>query len=213
MYTLSELRDEFLLLKKDLSDVDNEVFVSWVRNIQRYIYRRMNSVDPSWYAKSQNYAVFTGTQSLPADFGSINAMDTGFYLISSDGTPSSRRLFPTNFGSRRPGFHLNGKSEVVFSGINNPRPYILRYTPRTTPVTSINDYFTVDGTVNTIEIVPDEFLEFIIKALDVYYSQWDEEVSSEGFADARFVRVMDDLFAQLPRTPQVYDMNSFNQIF
>jgi hypothetical protein len=213
MYTLSQLRDEFLLLKKDLSDVDNDVFISWCRNIQRYIYRRLVDTDPTWYIKEQNYTVFNGVQTLPTDFGDMKSMDTGFFLIDNNGTPTTRRLFPTNFGSNQPGFYLNGKSNVQFFGFNTSKQYILRYTPATVGVTAISDYFTIDGTINTIEIVPDDYLDFIIKALDVRYTEWDEEVSAESYADARFIRVMDDLFTQLQRTPQVYDMNPFNQIF
>jgi hypothetical protein len=213
MYQLSELRTELGYLKKDLSDVDNDVFISWCRNIQRYIYRRLVNTDPSYYAKEQTYTVFNGTQALPSDFGTIRSMDTGFFLVdTATNQPTTKRLLPTNFGSYQPGFNLKGSSEVTFFSIPRPTQYVLRYCPKTVGVQNISDYFTLDGTNTTVEIVPDDFLEFIIKALDVFYCQWDEEVSAEGFADARFIRVMDDLFGEIQRTPEVYDMNPFNQI-
>jgi len=212
-YQLSQLRTNLLYLKKDLSDVSNDVFVSWVRDVAAYIYRRLPEQDPTPYISTANYpSVTTGAYPLPADFGDIKPQGTGFYLIDTNGYQTSHRLQPSTFGSNMMGYYLT-QSDVYFNNLQNATQYTLRYIPRIVLPTSPSDYFTVDTLANGTPIVPDEYIDFIVKALDVKYTQWDEVPGDESLADVRYERIMSDLFNELSRTPKSFGVPMTNIMY
>ena len=87
------------------------------------------------------------------------------------------------------------------------QPVKLRFIPKITACVALTGYFTLDTLISGKEIIPSDNLDFAIKALDVYYDQWDEDVGMEGIADQRFVRLLDDFSRNVPVTPTVYALD------
>jgi 1-deoxy-D-xylulose 5-phosphate reductoisomerase len=80
--------------------------------------------------------------------------------------------------------------------------------PKITEVTALTDYFTLDSTNTGLEIIPSEWLfNFVLKALDVLYHDWDENMGVEGVADMKFIRLLNELGMNIRRTPAVYALD------
>jgi hypothetical protein len=116
----------------------------------------------------------------------------------------------TGYGSKKEGYYLDG-SKIVFTHYDeNPlnADYVMKYMPSPPTIDDLDDYITVDGTASTAEIVEDEDLEYMVKAIDVLYEQWDEDPSKESIADFRFVRALGGLLDGFNRQPQVSQMDN-----
>lgn len=207
--TAQDARNQLLLLKKDLSDVDQSTFLQWANAINRAVYRFICGIDPERFTSTQNYTVSSSpqTSTLPADFQDIQRYGMGFYYVDNAGNLTPYPLIQTGPGSQRQGYYIVGSS-VVFTGITTGT-YTLRYQPKPTAITAMTgagSYFTQDATSTGKIIIPDEYMDFLVKDLDVYYAQWDEDPSAESLADFRFSRVLAELAANIKKTPDVYCM-------
>ncbi len=210
---LSESREQLNIRKRDISDVGQATFLQWANFINRYIYRKLLSTDAERFIGEQAYAVSNpSTQPLPTDFRDINTLGTGFFFCDQNGRPTERRLVRQRYGASQVGYYIN-RSEVNFVGINDSRTFMLRYSPKLVTFTSNDQYFTLDGTEDGVEIIPEEYMEYVVNALDVQYSMWDEEVGAESVADQRFVRVLDELIDNIKQEPYAYSIPDFSSQF
>ena len=211
---VSDVRTAFERRKRDISDVSSATFVEWCDFINKFIYERIADQDPERFIETSSYTVSTSpqTSALPADFKNIQTLGTGFYEIDDNGDATSFSLPRTGFGQRTQGFYITG-SNVVFTGIDDSTIYTLRYMPKTTKIDATTNYFTVDTLVTGKEIILDEYLELLVNALDVQYTIWDEDPSSESLSDFRFVRALESLLSDIRREPDAYGIPDFSQSF
>jgi hypothetical protein len=199
---VSEALTQFGYYKQDIADVETDVFVSWCQFIERDVYRKLLKLFPNKFVSSQSYSVVDGAQSLPADFDNIRSLGTGFYLFKDNQLHVSR-LALTSPGSRQKGFYFEG-NQVVFTGFQNAETYMLRYIPKLVVVQSESDYFTIDALSTGEEIIPEQFMEFLVKALDVKYTQWDAMPGDESFADQRYANLLNEFLENYLPTAQLF---------
>jgi len=196
-------------LKRDISDVPLATFNEWADFVNKFAYRKLISVDPERFLSSTTFTVSTHpqTESLPADFKNVLPLGAGFFVRDSNGDDTERELARTGFGSNTPGYYITG-TNVVFTGMDS-ETIVLRYIPTQAQIDDLTDYFTVDTLVGGVEIILEEYLEYAVKAIDVLYTQWDDDVSSESFADARFVRILSEMIDNFRKDPDVYGIYDF----
>lgn len=196
---VSTLQTEYALLKQDISDVSGSTFVAWCRYVQRFIYRKLVKEDPERFIATQNYTYSSGSQALPVDFRDIRELGTGLFKLDN-GSLTTHQLPITNVGSKSAGFYISGDS-IVFTGEGDNETYTLRYIPTITAIDDANDYFTTDTLITGTEIVPEEYMDYLLAALDVWYSIWDSDTPSEALSDQRFVRALNELLEEIRRSP------------
>lgn len=128
---------------------------------------------------------------------------------------SDDKIAMTGYGSKWEGYYLKG-SNIVFTGDNRnivDRDYVMRYMPNPPTIDALTDYISVDGTANTAEIVEDQHLEYMVKAVDVLYEQWDNNPNAESTADFRFVRALGEVLDGYNRQPQISIMKNPSNYF
>jgi len=212
---LSDARASFLRYKHDLADVNNTLFVEWCDWLNKFAYRHLQGIDPDRFIEETTYTISSSpsSQSLPADFDNMQPLGCGIYEVDDDGSDTVNELTQTAHGRRDQGFYFE-QGSVVFTGFEGATKTVkMRYIKNITALTAITDYLTVEGTLGGLEIIPDEYLQYVIYALDTLYTQWDEEPGSESFADARFTRALDELARNIKRTGGVYSIPSFNHYY
>jgi len=210
---LQSAYDELELLKQDLSDVTNDLFISWANHVNRFAFGFIAGIDPERFIQEQNFSnVVTGGYNLPSDFESLQQFNTGFFYVDSNGNATDQRLPLLPFGSPSTGYYING-TQVQFLNVTTQTNYVLRYMPKAPTFTVLTDYFTVDKLSSGKEIIPDEYLLYVRSHLDVMYAQWDEDIAYESVADARFTRELSRLASEINRTPSVYAQKNFSVIF
>jgi len=116
----------------------------------------------------------------------------------------------TGYGSKKEGYYLNGSNIIFTHYDDNPlnADYVMKFMPIPPVIDEMDDYISVDGTASTAEIVEDQDLQYMVKAVDVLYEQWDADPSSESIADFRFVRALGGLLDGFNRQPQVPKMSN-----
>jgi len=124
---------------------------------------------------------------------------------------TSDKLGITGYGRKQEGYFLEG-SNIVFTGVAGG-DYMMKYMPQPPVLDELTDYFTVDGTAATAGLVEDRHLEFLVKAIDVLYSQWDEDREGESIADQRFVRALGEVLETTAQAPQISQMEDFTSNF
>jgi hypothetical protein len=207
---LSTLLTQFGLYKKDISDVSDDLFIQWINNIADYLYGKLADLTPESFMVDYNFTVSSSVQtlSLPVDFEGMIGKETGIFYLDSAGVVTNRTLPYSGVGRTTPGYY-RVRSTLYFTP--NPwggsQSFVLRYSPSRTRFTATTDYFTLDTLVGGIEIVGDRFTEYLIKAIDVQYDQWDEDPGAEGLADIRYVRALDELLEKIKPTPAVYSIS------
>jgi len=196
---LKTLREEFEYMKQDISDVGVATFISWCNRVGNFIWRKLRESDPDRFMQTQTFAITSDTQTenLPSNFGKIDTLGCGFYLLDNDNEPTHIQLAKTEYGSSQVGYYLDG-GNIVFTNCNG-NSYTLVYLPKWEKFTAMTDYFTLDKTVNGVIIVDDEYTEYLVDAIDVKYCQWDEDTVSEGNADQRFANVLSELLEEYNR--------------
>jgi hypothetical protein len=128
---------------------------------------------------------------------------TGSATMSIDPTITERKLWETGHGATTPGFYITGGTASpvsVITGISTSTVFTLRYLPKVTPITAL---------ANTL-VIPDEYMEFALRALDVKYTIWTEDPNAESLADFRYVRALDEFAANVRRSPAVYGLNDYS---
>lgn len=200
MIQIQDLHDAYARRKRDVSDVDTEVFIEWVKFTVDYLFPKLQKLDPERFVLSEVYTVveLPSSEDLPVDFDNIRNTSCG--LFDEDG----RKLSDTNYGNKRKGFYL-GSSQINFTGDENEmeEDWTLRYMPLSPVLTSMSDYLTVDGTDQTPAIFETKHIQDLINALDVLYEQWAARPEDESIADFRFIRSLGNLFDNYSRSVQV----------
>lgn len=127
---------------------------------------------------------------------------------------TNEKIALTGYGNTNEGYYLRS-SYIEFTGADTitDKYYVMRYLPYAPTIDALTDYITVDGTSSTAQIVEDRHLEYMVKAVDVLYEQWDNDPGAESIADFRFVRALGGLLDGYNRQPQVYSMENPNQYF
>lgn len=196
----------FSRYKRDITDVSTSTFLDWADWLNKFVYRKLVGVEPDRYISSQSYTVTTSpyASSLPTGFKTLDGFKLGLFLVNADGTDTDIQLAVTGFGSTQPGYYLTSSS-IVFTGITN-ETYKMRYLPAITAIDALTDYFTLETTQAGKVLIPDDQMDFVVKALDVFYNQWDEDVGMEGNADQRFERLLSDFPNDMKRVPNVYGL-------
>jgi len=208
---LSAAFTALLELKKDLSDVPPATYVRWCDYINRFMYRFALGVDSERFIKETPLQSQVGvtTYALPTDFRDMAHFGCGIFFMDQymPNSPSPRMLPGTGYGSAKVGYYLK-QGNIILTPYNwqSSQPFTLRYVPKQTVLTSNSQYFTTDGTATGLAIIPDEFLDMLVKALDNYYSIWDENLGAESYSDERFSRDLDDFAKELFREPNSYFM-------
>ena len=211
---LSTVQTQFGLYKKDISDVGTDDLLQWLNFIGEQVYDAVKGTDPERYVDTSNTYTLTSspqTEALPSDFGDIASWDMGFFEINvSASKDTDRRLTRTGPGADIPGYYITGNTNVIFTGIDDSSQYRLRYLPTRTDATLLTEYFTLDGTLTGAPLIPDGKLQYLIKALDVLYTQWDEMPGDEILADQRFARQLDQLILNVRREPDAYGLPDYS---
>jgi len=203
--SLQNVKDSFARLKKDISDVDNTTFIEWCNYLLHFFWRKLAHTSPDVFYQTQNYNVVANqdTYALPTNIDSLTMWGTGLYEVNN-GIVSETPVNYVPFGSSQWGYYLNNGNIVFTPQPTQNKQYLLRYYPSPPEFTSLSDYFTFDKTALGQEIIPSQFRLYIVRALDVLYSDWDEEVGMESFADARFVRALSEILDHIRVSPSVY---------
>jgi hypothetical protein len=205
---VSKLKSRLSDMKGDISDVDNTLFATWANYINNFCYRYLSGIDPERFISTQAYSSITsGTQALPADFKTMEMDGCGLFVVDTNGNDTDNELLPVGFGSSSKGFYLNAAGEIEFVKVATSTDFKLRYLPKTTEITSVNQYFTIDGTSSGKTVVPEEYMLFLVNFVSVIYDQWDEDLDLESIDDFRFVRTLDEISQNYRRTPTVYDLS------
>lgn len=202
---LLALRTSLQNLNEDISDVEPAVFVEWVNFLADYIWPKLQNLDPENFIQTQAFSVpnSPSAQSLPDNFEHLRLKGAGIFLLDQNGNPTESRLPMTNYGSSMRGYWIGG-GNINFTGINSPESFMMRYLPQRARFTSVNNYFTVDGLITGVPIVPDGKMEVIVKGLDTFHKQWDNDPGMESVADQRFIRTLSSLFIEYRNEPSVY---------
>lgn len=214
---------------KDISDVPQATFVRWCQYINQFVYRYLLGVDPERFIKEISFPITSGVQIYPvqSDFRDMQTWDTGFFMTNDQGVNTGIRLPLTTPGSGAnlngglglwwggafAGYYINGTNYVFVPNPTKNLTLIQRYSPKITKLNAISQYFTTDGTITGFPIIPYEYLEYILRALEVKYMIWDEDVNAEGFSDQRFMRCLDELCENIRRQPQAIPMIDFSNIY
>jgi hypothetical protein len=277
---ISDLKTQFGYYKKDISDVDDDLWVQWSRYMLTFIYKRLKAIDPERFISEDLYYVETDpdTFTLPSGFQDFNQTGTGFFEISdatlaydaqtanftvgatltggtsgatamikkdsdnettgtltiknisgtfqndevitgssggsatANGTPAYKvnkenQLSITGFGSTNEGYYLH-QGDMIFTNAKE-KTFMARWIPEPVIISSVDQYFTLDGTETGLVLVENRDEEYLIKAYDVMYEQWNgnnENVAPESVADFRLVRALGDVLSYYNRTPQISQM-------
>lgn len=279
---LSDLQSYYERFKKDLSDVEDTLFIDWAKNVYYFIYENLKGVDPERFITQTVYYVVTDPDvfTLPDDFMDMRQGGCGFFELTSaqiaydaqaanftvgetitggtsgatavvtadtdsgatgtltinqvngvfvdnetltgsvtgsataNGAPvytinTNNRLGETGFGRADEGFYLN-RSDLVFTGASE-KSFVFRYIPQPFSFTDTDEYFTLNGESTGIVLVEDRHLDYLAKAIDVYYEQWDGnnvDTEKESTSDFRMVRALGEILSSIKRTPHIAQMDN-----
>jgi len=192
---VSTVKTQFGLLKRDITDVSNDTFVQWCRFVNDYVYRYLIDIAPNEYWSTSTITTTSGTSAyaLPSDFRDMSVSGGGIYCVDDNSNVLDTRLALTNYGAREKGYYISGSNIVMTPEPTQTETYSLRYIPENTVIDAVTDYFTIDTLSTGAEIIPERYLDYLIKALDVYYNYWDEQPGAESLSDQRFVRSLNEL--------------------
>ena len=211
-FLLNDFRDVFERRKRDISDVDTDVFLEWCNFAARFLYRRLKEVDPEQFVSTQNYTSITsGSQALPTDFKSIRPKNMGLFELDASNSLNGGKLTMTGPGSEEKGYYISGGS-IVFTGIPSATSFQLRYIPKLTKFTDLStEYFTMDGTSGGTIILDDEYEDELVSIFDVLYERWDRNTIDEITADQRMVRALSEILEDIRRDVDVYTVPHPNE--
>lgn len=215
MLTVQNIKDAFGLDKTDVTDVPADAFMQWVQFVVRFVFDKVKRVDPARYVKTSTVFTITTspeTESLPTDFGNMNQTVCGIYEYdTTELVLLDKKLGITGVGREDEGYYLEGAS-LIFTGCED-KSFYMKYMPVPPTIDDLTDYITVDASLTGTKIVEDYHLEYLVKAVDVLYEQWDRNPSGESLADFRFVRALGGLLDGFTRVPQVSVMSNPSEDF
>ncbi len=107
--TVQDIKDTYTRQKRDISDVDPDVFIEWVKFLVQFIFDELKGIDPDRFVASQSYSVVTPPQKelLPTDLQDVNQTSCGFYryytrkrsIVTFDETGDSGVTFSDSGGT------------------------------------------------------------------------------------------------------------------
>ncbi len=211
-FTLSSLQTSFQNLKRDISDVPQATYIEWCQYILDYVYERLAAEDSEQFLTTATITALSGTSNyaLPADFLSHTEFGAGLFETDGTGLITNNKLSWTESGSSDIGYFISGSNFVLTPTPTATRTIKDRYIPVAPTFSALTDYFTLNKTSTGVEIIGNQFRNYCVKALDVFYTQWDEDVSAESWADQRWMNVLNDMLTRFKRGPKVYMTKSGN---
>lgn len=215
MYTLSQYREAYGRYKQDISDVSASTFVDWMNYLTGFLYDKLVNTVPVKFIKTTNYSVQPGVSSypLPADFRDVSRFSTGLFELDSSNRLISPALPQTSYASGQGGYYIEGDNIIVTPSPQSSKVFSLKYVPLPPIFTDLSDYFSTDKTINGVALVRDEDTEYIVKALDVFYTQWDEDLGLEGIVDQRFTRILSEMLGRQRQSINITKINNFTGSF
>lgn len=200
---------------KDISDVPQATFVQWCEYINDFTYRYILGVDPDRFLKTTSLSIVAGTStySVPTDFRDMQTWNTGFFITDNNGFTTSARIPVSGPGQSYVGYYISRNNFIFTPTPQQSQTLTWIYTVKNSRLTSIDQYFTVDGTAYGLPILEREYLLYVMRALSAAYFSWDEDPGSEGLADQRFIRALDELCENIRRQPQSVGLVDFSQIY
>jgi len=136
------------------------------------------------------------------DGETVTDTSTGSATVDVYSVLTNTRLDPVVLGSTSKGYFITG-SNVVFTGHSTTDIYTLRYLPKATEITAIGDDL----------IIPDEYIDYVLKAIDCRYSLWDEDPRMESLSDFRFARVLSDIAENINRDVPDYSLEDYSDSY
>jgi hypothetical protein len=215
-FTVATAFTQFGIYKKDISDVADAEKLQWAQQVLNYIYQEFVKVDPERWITTDTVSAVSGTAtySLPSDFLHIQSVGCGLYKQNSDGYATDERLTMTGYGSSTTGFYISGGNIVLTPpDWSETQTYILRYIPNPFAFTATTEYFTSDGTNTGTTVIDSQYMDYVIKAIDVLYSQWDADPGSESIADHRFMNVLNSILVDIRREGASYALPDMSLSF
>ncbi len=215
------LSDAYISLKnrlKDIADVPQATFIQWCDFVNKFTYRFILGVDPDRFIKVLPFNIIAGQDTYPLndDFRDMSTWNTGFFITSVQGdtvTTLSQRLPLSGPGNGYGGYFIS-RGNFVFTPMPVQNNILTeRYVVNQATLSSIDQYFTIDGTPDGIAIIPEEYMMYVVNALADQYAIWDEEPSAESYADARFQRTLDELCDNIRRQTSAMGMLDFSGIY
>lgn len=215
MYTLNQYREAYGRYKQDISDVSTTTFIDWMNYLTGFLYDKLCNTVPSKFIKTVNYSIQSGVDSyaLPSDFRDVSRFSTGLFELDSSNRLVTPGLTQTSYGSGASGYYIEGNNLIITPQPQVGRTLSLKYIPLAPLFTDLSDYFSTDKLITGTALVRDEDTEYIIKALDVLYTQWDEDLGLEGVVDQRFVRILSDMLGRQRQMINVTKLNNFTGSF
>lgn len=201
--TLTELRAEFLLLKRDLGNVGVPLFIQWANYVARAYRQKLAKTDPEQLILTQDYTITTSpsSQAEPTDFANIQPDTAGFLRVGDDGDLTDDYLVRTGPGRSDRGYWWS-KSSFNFTGITG-ETYKLRYITKHTEYTSMDDEF----------IVPEKYSLMSMDGLDLLFNQWSDKSGAESLSGQRFLTQFSEVFEDLPKEPRVFEIPDLSSAF
>jgi len=212
-FNLQSVYDAYALQKKDISDVPVETFIMWCNWIQRFAYRKIKNVDPEQFYSEATVTAQQGNNveiTLPDSFRDLSGYNAGLWYLNSDGLLTGVQLPKTGYASTSVGYYLH-KNKIYFTPVQwgASQSFKLRWIPTLTTFTSLSDCWTINATNIGTPVVREEWTEYLTKAIDVLYTQWDDDPGSESSADQRFVRCLNEMLSNIQRSPIYYDQSNY----
>ena len=200
---------------KDISDVPQATFIQWCEYINDFTYRYLLGVDPDRFTKTTSLSVINGqsTYSIPSDFRDQSAWNTGLFITDNNGYTTSQRLPLSGPGQGFPGYFISRGNLILTPTPAENATLAWIYTVKNGRLSTIDQYFTMDGTANGIPIIELEYLLYVTRALACQYQIWDQEIGEESFADQRFQRALSELCENIRRQPSAMGLLDQSQMY
>lgn len=201
---LNTIKNHLKARKQDISDVKEQELVYWANYIMDHLYFELQKADSERFIEEVSI-IAANEVDLPADFRRIGIGQTGFYYVDND-VPTTRRLGEVSFGSSKAGFRFH-KDKIKFSEVEGQQ-FLLRYMPKRTRFTALEDYFTMDTTEAGQIIVEDDDIRTLVDAFAVQYDEFDEDLNLESIDDFKFAKTLSRMLMKYRKTSQVRPLRS-----
>ena len=197
---VQDVYDIYSRQKQDISDVDTDVFLDWCDWLNKFAYRHILGIDPERFIEETTITAVANQEyaSLPADFRDIQRFGCGLYEYT-DSVRTDTQYPITNPNSGITGFYIKNDRLYFTPTPTESHTYMLRYVPGEPEIDALTDYF--------ITPLDARYIKYILGAIDVFYNQWDDNPGAEGIADARFVRLLNELSRNVKQQPAVYSLD------
>lgn len=200
-YTVGNFTTAYKTWNKNISDIEGDVLLQLLNHVQQHLYRLLYSTQPDLFRTTTTITVSSSpeTESLPADFESIQPYGCGFYEHNSDGTVSSRKLTQVQRGSTSKGFQFTGLfTSVIIYGYTASQTFTLDYIPTLAQLTGDSSEL----------FIPVRFEAQLIQEIQQLHSLWAKDENSAAIIASRAAEAANNLLTYFPAAPKVYSIPS-----